>query len=327
MAVTSQFGAKDEVSVGTPVVVDRFFEFNSENLAPKIGRQESKGMRANGWMQRSDRSKPYTYGAAGPVELDVLTKGFGFWLKHMLGAVAAPVTVETGVYAHVGTIASHRGKSFTCQVNRKDETDTDRPWTFAGSKIKEWSLASAVEGNLLFTADIDALAEARDTALATASYPTTAELLTWVGASLTIDGVARPAKDVKVTMNNDLDVDRLRQRGTTSKVPKEQINKGLRVVTVEFTADFDGMTEYNRVVADVESGAEASFVALWEGDVEIGATELPHLKVDIPALRFDQGHPNVGGRDPMELKITATAVDNGTDQPIEVEYQTADATP
>src|SRR5688500_1779191 len=112
-----QLGIVDEVTYGTAVTVTKFFEYNSESIEETAGRTEGNPMRA-GFTLRNDRFTPYFSGAARSIELDVMTKGFGYWLKHMTGAVATTGPAETVVYTHTGTFGDLLGDFFTCQVNR-----------------------------------------------------------------------------------------------------------------------------------------------------------------------------------------------------------------
>ena len=86
-AMDHQLGVVDEVTYGTPVVVSRFFEYESENIAETYGRTEGDPLRVGSGFVRNDRFTPYVGGAAGTIQMTVMTKGFGILLSHMLGGI------------------------------------------------------------------------------------------------------------------------------------------------------------------------------------------------------------------------------------------------
>jgi hypothetical protein len=155
MALTDwQLGVKSEVTYNTPLVVDRFYEFDSESIADDFRRTEGDPLRVGGeGVIRSDRSTPYYGGASGTVSMAVLTKSFGWWLTHMLGTETTTGPVETTVYTHTGTLGSLQGDSFTMQVNRPfNPTGTNQAFTYSGGKITEWTLSNNAEENLMLEA-------------------------------------------------------------------------------------------------------------------------------------------------------------------------------
>jgi hypothetical protein len=187
-----QLGVVDEVTYNTPVTVSRFFEFDSESIADDPRRVEGDPLRVGGeGVIRSDRSTPYYGGASGPVSMAVLTKGFGFWLKHMLGTEATTGPTETTVYTHTGTLGNLQGDSFTLQVNRPfNPTGTNQAITYSGGKIPEWTLSNNAEENLMLELTCDFASQVTGTALATASYPTSMENFTFAGGTVSIGGSA-----------------------------------------------------------------------------------------------------------------------------------------
>src|SRR5262245_44317276 len=117
-AMDHQLGVKAESTYGTAVTVDRFFEYESESIEESYGRTEGDPLRVGSSAIRSDRSTPYFKGAAGQISLDVMTKGFGFWLPHLMGGSVVTSGPTDSKYTHTITEGTLVGKSFTCQVNR-----------------------------------------------------------------------------------------------------------------------------------------------------------------------------------------------------------------
>jgi hypothetical protein len=95
-----------------------------------------------------------------------------------------------------------------------------QPFTYEGGKITEWTLSNSVEGNLVLELNCDFQQVTTATALATASYPTGMENLTWAGGTLTVGGSQVDVTEFSMTVNNGLNVDRRYISGSTDK--KEQ---------------------------------------------------------------------------------------------------------
>jgi hypothetical protein len=325
--LNTQLGVVDEVSYGTGLTVTRFYELISESIEDVIERIDSKGLRRSTRVQRSDRFTPVNKGAAGNIELEVATKGFGWWLKHLLGTVAIDGSAgANGEYSHVGTVGSLLGDSFTLQVNRPlHPAGTDQAFTYAGGKVPKWELANDVDGYLIASIDCDFQSATTATALATASYPSGAELLSWVGGELLIDDVAVEVTNVKIGVDSGLKVDRHYLRGSAAK--REPVEAALRDITFEFECDFASLAQRNRVASATAAGALGELTATWEGPTALGGSTYPALEVLIPVARFDVAKANVDGPDPLMESVSGRGLFDGTNSPITLTYTTADATP
>lgn len=324
--IFSQLGVVKEVTYGTPVVVTRFFEMVSESIAEEYARVESASLRDSQRVLRADRWAPNFKGASGTVELEVMSKGFGFWLEHMLGTVTTSGPAETTAYTHVGKIGSLTGKAFTCQVGRPDTSGTVRAFTYEGGKITGWELSNSVDGVLIARLDTDFENVLTATALATDSYPTAMEVLTFVGGSVSIGGSALSVTDFTLRANNNLKTDRYFVRANTQK--KEPLENGMREYTVSCTVEFEDMTQYNRVASATVAGAQADILAKWEGSLA-GATTLKNtLQVDLDTVRWDSFTPQVSGPELLTATLEGKVVDDGgADGPVKLTYITRDVTP
>jgi hypothetical protein len=320
-----QLGVKAESTYNTGVTVDRWFEFNSESITAELGRVESSAIRAGSRAMRSDRRVPYVMGAGGSVEFDVLSKGFGFWLDKCLGTVSTGSAAETVVYTHTGTVGSLTGKFFTAQVGVPQVGGgTITPKTATGGKVKSFELSCATGEALKFSADLDFANLEHSTALATASYPTSTELLTFVGGSVTVGGTAVHVSSFSVKVDNGLKTDRRYIRSSATK--KEPVEAGHRKIDVELGLDFEGTTHQDRVLAATAAGAQAEVVLTCAGLTTIGSTLKPTVTITIPVVMFDGDTPTVGGPDVVGESIKGMGLYNGTDSPITIAYKTLDTT-
>lgn len=320
-----QIGVKAESVFNTGVTVDRFFEFNSESIAVEVGRVESSGIRSGTRAMRSDRRVPYIMGAGGSVEFDVLSKGFGFWLGQCLGSVSTGSAEETVVYTHTGTVGSLTGKFFTAQVGVPQVGGgTITPKTATGGKVKSFEMSCATGEALKFSADLDFANLEHSTSLATASYPTSTELLTFIGGALTVGGTAVNINKFSVKVDNGLKTDRRYIIASATK--KEPVEAGHRKIDVELGLDFEGLTHQNRVLSATAAGAQAAVVLTCAGLTTIGSTLKPTVTITIPVVMFDGDTPTVGGPDVVGETVKGMGLFNGTDSPITIAYKTLDAT-
>lgn len=319
-ALDYQLGVVDESTYGTAVTVTRFFEYQDSPtpLRPVAARTVGQPFRTGSRGRIQNRAVPYQAGGEGTLEIDVMTKGFGFFLKHLLGNVA---TTGAGPYTHTateGTSSSLIGDSFTAQLNYPfHPTGSNQALTFAGGKISKWAFSNTVDGHLRASLDCDFASVATGTALATASYPSAMENLSWTGGVVTIGGTPIDLDDFKIEVDNGIKADRRQIRGNSAK---KEPTPGMLTGSVEMTADWDALaTAYNKVHATALATLYAQVVGTWTN----GANT---LVVTVPALRFDD---LAFAGDPGALKQTIKGEIewNGTNSFVTVAYTTTDVTP
>lgn len=321
---------KKETTWGTAATLSsgaKAFEFNSESIEESYGRTEGDPLRVATFTKRNDRFTPYFSGAAGSIELDVMTKGFGFWLEHMFGQVATTGPAETTVYTHTGSNADLFGKGITAQIQRPfHPSGTAQAFTYEGGKVTEWEFANSVDGNLVCTLGLDFQQVATGTALQdpTSLYPTGMENLTWAGGVISIGGSGYPVSEISVKGNNGLNVDRRYINGSTDK--SEQTG-GRREVTFSLSADFESLTQRNRAAGITRSATLAAFTGTWTGPTLLGSTLYPSLQISIPALRFDEWKAANEGPEGISQELSGVGLFDGTNSTASVIYKTADSTP
>lgn len=319
-----QLGFGDESTYGTGVTPTRFFEYDSESIEESEGRTEGDPLRGGTAFLRSDRFTPYFAGASGSVSMAVLTKGFGYFLKHMLGSVSSGVAAD-GKTVHTGVEGELLGDCFTMQVNRPfNPSGVNQPFTYRGGKVTEWTLSNSVDDNLMLELGLDFQQVSTATALATPTYPTGMDNFTWAGGVLTVGGVAVDITEISIQGSNGLNTDRRQIRGNTDK---KEPTAGRREGSFSLKADFDSLALRNRVRTDVRDSALAQIVALWTGPRLIGTTSRPTFEVTIPAVRFDEWKGATEGTDAIEQELSGVVRGNGTNSPITIAYGSADTAP
>ena len=326
----AQIGFKKETTVGTPVTVDRFAEFVTEKVQPMQGRVRSNGLRSGHRVRRTDRQVPYKMGAAGSISVELLSKGFGFWLEHMLGTVATTGPSDSA-YTHTGTIGTMTGLGFTFQSNHPFHPgNTNQALTYTGGKIPKWTISNKVGEFLIADLDVDFIDYTTATALASASYPTAGEPLSFVGGVVSVGGSAVDVYDATVSCDNKLmgdssGNDRRYLRG--SALHKELVEANFREVAWDLTADFESLTQFNRFSTSTAAGALATITLTWTGAILIGSASYPTLTVTIQNASFDGFNSTIDGPAPLRQKLSGVGLYDGSTSAVSVAYTTADSTP
>jgi len=283
-------------------------------------------MRAGKQLARTDEVVPGILGYTGSLEIPVESKGFGIWLKRSLGAVATSGPTG-GAYQHVGTILPNDClPSFTTQVNRPLGAcgATNQAFTWEGCQVASWELSVSVDEVVKFSAEIVAEDGTTGTSLAAATYASSVLPLGWSKAALTIGGVSVPVTQFSLKCNNNLKTDRhyLQNSARRAKAARDDFPE----ITVDFEADFDSLTQYNRFVAETAAGTQAAVVFTASASTAITTGVFPGVTVTLPAVDFTEVAVSVGGPEMLMQSITGMVLDNGTDEPISFTYTTTDAT-
>lgn len=320
--IAGQFGYAAETTWGTYKAPDHFVEVVSESLALQIERIASAGIRASSRVARSDRWVANKKGVTGQLSFEVASKGFGLWLKHMLGAQSSgTASGGTNAKKYTSTIGDPFGLGLTVQVGRPDDTGTVQPFSYKGCKITDWELSNSVDGLLMLASTLDGQDEDTAQSLAAASYPSSSELLSFVGGSVTIAGSSvATVHDIKITGKNALKTDRYGLR--TSTLKKEPIANGFVEVSGEITTEFESLTAYNRFV----NGTQVAVVADWLGQTALEGSIFAELKATMPVCRFDGTTPNLNGHDMLVQTLPFVALYDGSQEPITIDYVSLDAT-
>lgn len=322
-----QLGVKTESVVGTEVVVDRFHEYlPGTTINPRYGFVESKGMRKSTLVNRKDRRVRYKSHAEGKLVIPVLSKGFGWWLVHLLGGTATTGPTDS-TYTHTGTIGSLLGDSFTAQINKPfHPADTDYVITCYGTKITKWKMSDSAGNSdpLKLEADIYAMNFDDDTALASASYPSgSVEPLTFVGGACTIGGASVEINDWSLEHDAKLKVDDRKIR--SSALPREPVEDERREIKWEVGADFESEAHYDYFASASAAGAVAQIVLTYTGLILIGSTTYPSLTITIDEASFDM-HETSDPSKPLTQKMGGSGLFDGSASAITLAYASADST-
>lgn len=298
------------------VTVGRFFEYNNEQTKTNQGRIKSQGLRAGARQVRADRSIPYVIDATGPIEMDVMSRGFGFWLQQALGSISiATNTPAASVQTMTATLGELIAVSFAAQIGvpytgapGSGLATTVVPKNLYGCKVAGWELTCEKGGAVKLKLDIDAQNGDWAGTVAVASYPT-CEPLTFLGAAVTIGGVAVDAEKVSVKGTTPMRTDGAKLRNSPLK--REPYVNGYREIAVSVDLDFTSLTHQARIIATTAAGTETAFGVTFQGLSEIATGVVPSLALAIPAVQWDGDPPTVGGPDLVPETLNGTVLDTG----------------
>lgn len=314
-----QVGTAEESTYGTPVTVDRFFPVTGESLTNDVARDESEGIIPGQRVIKSEQWYAGKKAVSGDIPMEIETKGFGRWFKHMLGGVATSqpdAANSPTVYKHTFT-PGDLPTSLTVQVGVPDTgTGTVRPFTYHGCVIGSWKIEQTDKFAVL-TVSLVGEEEENSTALATASYAAGRRQFSWTSTTHTIDGSPVSVSSWSCEGTNSLAEDRYFQGSQLRKRPEEQ---GLRAYTGSVDGEFESLTAYTRFV----NGVEVPMVTTFTGPIIEDAFAF-ELKVTAN-IRFDGKRPETNGREIVKQKLPYKVIDNSTTS-IKFEYQTSDVTP
>lgn len=327
---SAQIGFKNEGTVGTAATVDHFVEFNTETLAYAPTELQGQGLRASGIYARDSRRVRSRHSAGGSVEMDFSTNTMGLLLKHALGAVSGPTQQSsTTAYKSIFTPADTTGLGLTWQVGRPQTDGTVKPFTYNGGKITGWTISVSDNEIAKLSVDLDFWNQTTATALASASYTAAAEVFTFADVSVfTLGGtvsttsglasvsggtsVATVCKGFSLTGSTPSAMERFGLGN--SGVKKEQVENDWRTLTGTLDAEFTDQSEfYDLFAADTTTAVQLTFVG-YLIDTGQNAT----LDIILPAVRFTNVAPQVGGPDLVAQSVEFEVLDDGTNAPVQI---------
>lgn len=318
-------GAGVETTYGTPVVPNRFFEFETEGLNFDPNYVQSQQIRKGRFVAPSSRRRQTIRAANGPVTMEVPTKGFGPLLNLLHGDTVVPVETpaSSGAYkqTHPWGRTAPDGKSSTIVVGKQPTEAAAEAHTFPGSKITSASFSCSREDFLKATLAFDCRDFRDDIAAPTVSYASNVDGFVYTGGSLLVDGT-----EVEVvsewTLNLPLPMKTDRYGLSTSGLKREP------KINAYATGDGTIASEWtNTRLTDLfQSGAIVSMVANFQALTPISGVIYPRFKVTVPSIGINGETPNIDGPDVLDQSIPFAILDNGTDAPATIEYTSVDLT-
>jgi hypothetical protein len=326
-----QLGYKLETTVGTPVTVDKFLEFNPGFIEPT-------GLRVGTKFKRGSRLVQSRKMVSGSIEVNHATRLMGALWKVALGStVTTPTLVLGSAYKQIHQTGDLLGKSLTVQVGRPEpSTGTVRPHTIAGCKCTGWEFSVSDNEVAKLSLELDGWDEATATALATASYVAGTEEFNFsqvtefsIGntiagtTELTESGGSPVTSIVKaLTLKGENSLATERFGLGNAGVKKEQLENGTPTITGTLDAEYLQSEFYTPFKANTAT----SLVVRFEGSV-ISGTDKNTLEFIIPEIRIKKVTPKVEGPDIVQASVEFEVYTNSTSQnPFQVKLISADST-
>jgi hypothetical protein len=332
----AQLGFKLETTWGTPVTVDKFVEFDTENLEWEPTYIEPTGLRVGTKYKRASRLVKSRESVTGGFELAFATRTMGTLLKAALGSSVSSPTVVTGsAYKQVHNPGDFLTKSLTIQVGRPEPSGTVRAHTYEGCKITSWEFSVADNEVAKFKVEVDGQTELTATALATASFASApvAEVFNFSNVSTfklggTVTGttelsvasgtaVTAVVKSFSIKGENGMATERFGLGN--SGIKSEQLENDTPTITGSMTAEYDRTTFYDLFKANTTTAIELKL----EGSV-ISGSDKNTIHIIVPAAKFKKATPTVEGPDVVQATVDFEAYSDETNSPLMFKLISAD---
>lgn len=315
----ARFGIALETTYDTRVAPARFLPLTNMGISYQYGRYFSQALGLGRWTRAG---AVVTQGGSGPLEGEVPTTGFGYLLNGLHSNTVTPVQqASTTAYLQTHTLDTPITKSYSIQVQMPPrDSSTLVPIDYTGVTFGGVTFNWAQAGVLTYS--IDTVARSIDTAQSLATYtpPAAWDMLTYMGGSLTIGGVAVAdligdgSLAIGTTLRDDA-----RALGGNGKIVKP-VETDKPTATISTSADFNDLTHINRVT----SNTIADVVLKFEG-ATIASTYKYALTVTIPDMVFTSPVPAVGDPGVVNQPITMESA-SSTGDPVVITYMTTGST-
>ena len=323
--MTTQFdcsiGLKKEVTYGTGLTVDKFYEFTDEDLDWDPTFIDGKGHRYGQRLQASDRHVLTRSACGGSITVEAMTKGMGALFEAALG-VGVSTVASTTAYQQLFTPTLQNMPSYTIQKGIPPlGGGAVQPQTYTGMVCNGFQL-SAGNGEIpTFKFDFNGKAVDTATAYTAVSYPASNQLLTFVHGTITLGGsvtvptttalatggtVAANVRSVDFTWDNSLDSEgyNFGSAGTRGRAPVIGLRSGSGSLEVDYT---------DNVLRDAYlNQTEMAMVLTFKGTTAITGAFFPTIQLCMPCIRLDGEMPKAANGDVITQKIDFNVYDNRT---------------
>lgn len=324
--IAGQVAIAEETVYGTRVAESRAFEVDpSGESLDKVKNTVQGGGLAGGQYGRlgSRRTVTSTAGAGG-LPLEVTNKGFGLWLRHLMGDSLSPVVQgATIAFLQTHALSDNIGKSLSIQKGVPDAGGVVRPYDFLGAKIMSGEFSCGLDENLMATFDVDAQAVSEASALVTPSYVagvmpfpflSMGVKLGTFGSEASVTGV----RGASVKIDRPQATDRF--YAGAAGVKAEPIVNDWPTVTGTIDTDFLTKADFaDRYVSDAPTSLVWEFI----GPL-IASTFFYTFRIRVPMIFLNTGTPNIGGTDVTKASFDFEGQLDGTHPLATIEYMSTD---
>lgn len=316
----AQLTVGTESAWGTAVARNRYFEHMTNQMKARRDYLNSRQLKAGAMFQTSTRRVATTHGASGPITMEVPNKSFGVFLDQLHGNTVTPAQ-QGGSAAYLQThnigTTDPSGKSLTIQEGVPDTSGTVHAFTYPGSKVMGITFAAQINEFLTASIDIDAKDIDTDTALDTYTQPSGLRSFNFVQGVLTVDG---NSAGVVSGFELGIEIPYANERYTLGSDQKSRpVINDYPTITPKIDCEFIDETLHDNFL----SGANSALVLTFTGPT-IASTYKELIRFTIAAAGYNGDTPTVDGPDLLTQSIDLVTLDDGTNPPLKIEYQSVD---
>jgi len=314
-------GVAQESTFGTAITTGfRGYEATSDTFTREVQYIESVGFRQALQTVRSDRHDTISIGASGSIETDVLNKGHGLIIKHMLGGSSGP-TQQGGTAAYLQTFESSDDGptgSYTVQLPRADSAGSLQSFTYEGCVPTGFTVTQNLDEALKLTVDFDSENEQQTTSASSPTYPSSADPFVYTDATIEIDDSAvNTFSSFSLTGDLGMNTERRFLKGSATKL------QPVRSSVPSYTGSIDG--EFTNAQYEAfRDGTIFKLEFIAQQSTAIAGSYYPKFHITIPKVKFTGSTPVASTDDLTRLSLPFVVLWDGSNAAVKVEYQSTD---
>lgn len=338
MAIGSGLGSQAmfglETTYGTAVTPTVTLEPTSVGLELQVEHMMSEGLRSGLRVQRGDRTVVNRKGVEGSIDMDIVSNAQARWLIQAMGDSRAVSSIKSNpsgtAYLYTMRLGDPADLSpMTIQTGVADVAGNVRRMDATGCFITEFSLSNEIDGILTGSFTVNG----RDyipsaSAVTTATYASSTQPLVFTGGAVTVGGTTTPIRSYELSVTHGYDTERYQINSTSLK--SRPIINAKDEITLTLEMEFDGAAAggtwaTSDLVSKFRAGTSlTNIIGTWTGSTAISTTYFPYLKATVPQAIITAATPTIEGPEIIGLSLELMATDDGTNQPLTLEYQSSE---
>ena len=338
-------------------------EIKNETLELKKTTVQGQGLHAGGRYNRTARRVLTNWDAGGGIVADLPTRFIGTLIENMIGSFGYTLVTPTqigssGIYksVHWPNTPFLQGHSLSFQKGVPSADGTVEPFTYVGCKISDWEIAVATGSLAQLTLTLDARNELagpypnggaaasndplnsatpalatfnstpgsgmdlssfhfREATLHTGGTPT-------VGSNIvSLSGSSSPSNIKSISIKHSVSLDNSRFFVGNAGFKAEQLENGFANISGQFVVEWlAAETMYAAFAGDTTTSLQLTLTGPTVG----GQTYL--FDIILPNIKLEGEAPKVSGPQVVTQSVNFTALDDESTTPIQITYQSEDAT-
>lgn len=265
------FGYGKESTEGTGVAPTKFLPATSINFNDSNDYLTPLTIRKS---RDTSIAMPAPYITQGTVEMPLVIDDIGMLIKSAFAAtISSSQYLTTSAYTHVITPSS-TSQTFSIETSAQDLLIM----RYTGVRVNTLELRAAFGEIVTATWGFDGISRAKQAGTTTATYAATSVTpLHFTGASVTVNAGNPYAKDVTLSVNNNVEhIGSLNATRSYSRVAM-----GQRDINLSMSMDFQSSSDYDLLLNDTEFAVNLLFTG-----PTIAAGASTYLQVNLPRVKY-----------------------------------------